>query len=306
MVLLRNTMRSLCLLIFVLAAVIGRARTPQDDAPTTRIVSLVPSLTEMLFTVGAGKQVAGISDFCMYPEAARSRPRVGGLINPNLERVLALRPDCVLLYRSQGDFAARLNQLGVSTRLLQVDTLADIREASGQLGDLTGRQDAASEFNRQMQTAFQQAEQRAADRQTSVTGIIIVSRDPAELKAMYQAGPGNFLGELFQRAGGTLALPTGAPVSREEIIRANPDFIIDMTQAPDDATTSSAPVRVSPSPAPWSSLTTVRAIRNGNLFYWKNEHALLPGPSVMQSVRQLGNVLELVTQASGPQAASSE
>src|SRR5690606_13050965 len=132
------------------------------------------------------------------------------------------------------------------------------------------------------------------------------SRDPAELKAMYQAGPGNFLGELFQRAGGTLALPTGAPVSREEIIRANPDFIIDMTQAPDGATTASAPVRVNPPPAPWSHLTTVRAIRTGNLFYWKNEHALMPGPSVMQSVRQLGAVLEQVEREKSPAPVSAE
>lgn len=255
----------------------------------------------MLFTIGAGDQVVGVSDFCQYPVEAKTRPRAGGLINPSLERVLALKPDVVLLYRSQGDFSAKLASLGVRSELSQVDTITDIERVMVLLGGITGRSAAAAELNAKLRDRLADVQRQSADLPTSVSGVIIVSRDPAELRSMYQAASGNFLGELFLLAGGKLAISEGSPVSREDIIRANPQVIIDMTQAPADGNTTT-PVKARDVPYPWNTLTTVDAVRSGNVYALKDSHAMLPGPSVMDTAAQLSKLLKEVLGATGRSA----
>src|SRR5205814_810512 len=73
-----------------------RARLPGRAAPPARIVSLVPSVTEILYALGAEERLVGVTDFCDYPPAARQRPSVGGMVNPNLEAIVALKPDLVI------------------------------------------------------------------------------------------------------------------------------------------------------------------------------------------------------------------
>ncbi len=261
------------------------------DPATTRIVSLVPNLTEIAFTLGAGNQVVGVSDFCQYPPEAKQRPAVGGLVNPSLEGVLRLRPGVVLLYRSQQDFANRLGQLGIPSELFQVDTLADLYAAIDRMGKVTGYTSAAVELTGQIQRDLNEVTERA-DTKPAVTGIVVVSRDPAGLRSMYQAAAGNFLGELFQIAGGKLAVPGGAAISAEDIIRANPRVIIDMSPTEGSASAAAdALPRVQQEVRQWSRLSTVPAVRTGQVYHWSDPHSLLLGPSIIDTVRQMERIL---------------
>lgn len=266
--------------------------TAGASAATTRVVSLVPNLTEIAFAVGAGDQVVGVSDFCLFPPEARQRPSVGGLINPNLEAVLRLQPDVVFLYRSQRDFAARLSQLGVRSQLLQTDTLADFYNAVEIIGKETGETTRAERLITGVRAGLDRLRQgKPSDQRPK--GIVIVSRDRATLRSMYQASSGTFLGELFVIAGGRLAVPEGAPISMEAIIRANPDIIIDFSTAgSDDATTTTAiNPEPFPAPSPWALLTTVRAVQTGAVYRWTDPHALLLGPGVVDTAKKMQQIL---------------
>jgi len=263
-----------------------------DDKPTTRIVSLVPNLTEIAFAIGAGHQVVGVSDYCVYPPEAKTRPSVGGLINPSLEGVLKLRPDVVLLYRSQTDFAARLKTLNVKTELFQVDTLQDLYAAIAQMGILSGAANGAAKLQQDLQAGLDAVKKKAANRKP-VRGIVVVSRDPAGLKSIYQASSQHFLGELYRLAGGTLAIPGGAAITREDIIRANPEVIIDLSSsAIGSDSESTGDAQPSAKVGPWDSLVTVSAVRNRRVYQWTNPHATLLGPSIIETAQTFRAILE--------------
>src|SRR3990167_3771317 len=113
--------------------------------PPARIVSLVPSVTEILFALGAEDRLVGVTDFCDYPPAARRKPRVGGMLTPSLEVIAALRPDLVVATTegNREETFAQLRRLGVPVYLVAAHHLADVWDAIARLGALTGREAAA-------------------------------------------------------------------------------------------------------------------------------------------------------------------
>src|SRR4051812_15022492 len=127
-------------LIFTLVAVVVIATTPSAQIPSRpqRIISLVPALTEMLFAIGAGPQVVAVSSFDEYPPQVKNLERVGALLDPNLERILALKPDLVAIYGSQQDLQTQLTRAGIAVYSYRHTGLADISSTIRQLGERTG------------------------------------------------------------------------------------------------------------------------------------------------------------------------
>ena len=122
----------------------ARAASPQ------RIVSLSPAITELLYALGAGDRVVGRTTWCDYPPQVRAVPSVGDGLNPNLEAIVARRPDLVVLYRSalNETAARRLGELGIATAVLRQDRLEDLADDAGVLGRLTGRAAAGDSIAR--------------------------------------------------------------------------------------------------------------------------------------------------------------
>ena len=111
--------------------------------PPTRIVSLAPGHTELLFAIGAGDRVVGRTRWCDYPPAVDAIPSVGDGLNPNVESILARNPDLVVFYASPSNepAIARLEQLGIATVSMLTDDLADFIRAADLLATLTGEKD---------------------------------------------------------------------------------------------------------------------------------------------------------------------
>lgn len=287
------------LIVFMMAwlGVISPARlfcgtASKADHGTTRVVSLVPNVTEIAFALGAGGQMVGVSDYCFYPPEARQLPRAGNLMNPSLETVVRLRPDVVFLFRSQADFAARLRALGIKSELFAVDSLAELYTAVEQVGAWSGQTSEAATLTGRIRNDLDGLRAaRDEDAATSggakmVRGVLIVSRDPAGLRNMYQA---TFLGELFELAGGKLALPGRTAVSAEEIIRANPDVIIDFSYG--ESAGAKNQMGLAKLMGPWGRLSTVSAVKNGRVYGWSDPHVLLLGPGVVDTARQMKELI---------------
>src|SRR5215475_12130091 len=113
-------MRVSTLIVLLLAVQIRSA--PQ------RIVSVAPGITEILFALGAGDRVVGDTTYCNYPEAAKTKPKVGGYTTPNLEAILALRPNQVIMMKNRPDVAQKLRQTGIEVVELQPENVAGIYE----------------------------------------------------------------------------------------------------------------------------------------------------------------------------------
>ena len=115
-------------------------------APPVRIVSLVPSVTEIIFALGGEARLVGRTDFCDYPDAARGKTSVGGMVNPNLETIATLRPDLVIATSSGNTVETfrQLTRLGIPVYQVAADRIAEMKEVVRRLGALTEREDAVA------------------------------------------------------------------------------------------------------------------------------------------------------------------
>jgi iron complex transport system substrate-binding protein len=122
--------------------------SPADRPAPQRIISLVPAATEMLFAIGAGPRVVAVSSFDRYPREARELPRVGALLDPDLERIIELVPDLVIVYATQSDLREQLTQLGIPLFVYShaglEDILTTIETLGARVGSAAGAEEAVS------------------------------------------------------------------------------------------------------------------------------------------------------------------
>ena len=279
-----------CLLLVALAAPF-RARAGDGpaaaaaDGPTTRIVSMMPNATEILFALGAADQVAGVSDYCAFPAEAARKPRVGGLLNPNIERLLLLRPTRVLLHSGQGELAARLAGAGVRAELLRADTVEDVFDSVGRLGALTGRGREADAMLAGLRASIPWPPPAPGDDtgSTAPRVLLVMAREPGSLRGLYAGGPRTHLGQILVAAGGRNVLDADDPrpsrqVGIEELIRANPDVVIDFSATDSGAAADRADTERLMEP--WRALATVGAVRDGRVHFVTDPHLAVPGPAM--------------------------
>ncbi|MBH23847.1 MAG: hypothetical protein CMH57_05135 [Myxococcales bacterium] len=267
--------------------------TPDALPPGQRIVSFVPALTEIAFDMGLGPRIVGVSDFATWPpEPIKALPRVGGLVNPNLERTLALTPD--LLLASPTLEAVR--ELGEAQKIPVVaprtESIEDIYAAYAALGEATGERarakEAAEALRRELE-ALKGATKATGDARPRV--LLVVGRDPGSLKGLYAAGPGSFLDELLVLAGGRNALPKTESlwpaISKEYVLAHPPEWILEFNASP----TADPEVKTREAREAWAAMPSLKAVKAGRVRGLTGAHLLLPGPRVAQTVRAIQVIL---------------
>jgi len=269
------------------AAPAHAARRVVDDAGDTvavpaaaqRIVSLIPATTELLFAIGAGASVVGRTAWCDYPAAASAVPNLGDGISPNIEAVLASRPDLVLLYNSAQNAAtaSRLRSLGIATLRLNTDALADVDRVGRLLGGLTDHASQADSMASVFDTALAAATGPAPVRAPKVL-LLVWEQPPMTI------GRGSFLNELVERAGGRNLFAdvrsTAGTVSIEAVAARDPDLIL---------TTSAGPVAFAERPE-WR---TVRAVRERRFLPVTGSEFNRPSPRAPAAIRELARRLRV-------------
>jgi len=179
------------------------AAMQQRTTSAVRIVSLVPALTEMLFAIGAGPQVIAISSYDEFPPEVTSLPRVGALLDPDMERILALRPDLVVSYGSQTDVQAQLARAKIRVFSYKHAGLAGVFTTLKDLGAAVGRPAESDNLARQIRTGLDAIQARVRGRPQPRT-LLVFERDPASLRGVYVSGGVGFLHDMLGIAGGVL------------------------------------------------------------------------------------------------------
>ncbi len=257
---------------------------------STTVVSLLPSFTETVYSLGFGDCIVGVSDFCRFPEEARTKPRAGGLLNPHLERIVALRPRVVVLSQAHKELEAKLNKLGIETLSVATDDLEDVYAMTEACGQLFGRRDLARQMADGWRACLQGLAQETSGPRRPRT-LLVVSRQPGELRDLYVATPRSYLGQLLSYAGGENVacskLSAYALVSKEEIIGWNPEVIIDLSlgEALGDSAAAQGQAEV------WRKLATIDAVRQNQVFMLGDPHLTIPGPAMCETARTLANLL---------------
>ncbi len=220
------------LLFVTLLAACGTPPARAPSGPARRVVSLAPSITELLFAIGAGDQVVGRTTYCKYPPAALAVPSVGDGLNPNVEAIVARRPDLVVLYRSPHTDAAsrQLEAMGVRTLVMHHDRLEDIALTARQLGDATGHAAAGATIARTVDSVL--TAPPPSDLHARLA-VVVWDNPPIVI-----AG-GSYLDQLIHLAGAVdvfrdIDTPS-ATVSIETIAARDPDWIVVLREKEDSA-----------------------------------------------------------------------
>jgi ABC-type Fe3+-hydroxamate transport system substrate-binding protein len=256
-------MPRLTLLAFVLALCACCVPASCFAAPN-RIVSLIPSITEDLFAIGAGPQVVAVSQFTDYPASAARLPAVASFLSVDAERIVRLHPDLVVGITAQGSLVADLRRAGVHVELLHNDSFDDLFSTLARLGNLSGhpREAAALAASLRAQTARLV---RSVPRGTRPKTFVVLGTAP-----LFTVGDGSYIAHLIGLAGGVNASglrDAYARYSAEALLARQPDVIV--------ADTYSG-VRAVLNEPPWNAL---RAIRNGRLYVLQDAAILeRPGP----------------------------
>ncbi len=271
----------------LLAAAGGLAA--QHEPVPRRIVSLVPAVTEMLFAIGAGPQVVGVSRFDRYPPEVVTRVRVGGLLDPDLERLLALRPDLVIVYRSQTELEARLRQLGVAVIGYAHGGIGDIPRLLRELGRRTGHGAHGEAVARQVEAELARVRRAVAARPRPRT-LLVFGREPGSLRSLYASGGVGFLHDLVELAGGRNVFGhirrESLPITTEAVLAAAPEVIVEIR-----AGSSEALAPHSDDLEVWRILAAVPAVRAGRVHLLIGDELVVPGPRIGLAARRLAATL---------------
>lgn len=264
-------------------AIVGAQPTPQ------RIVSLVPSVTEMLFVMGAGPRVVAVSSFDHFPTDVDRLPRVGALVDPDLEKILSLRPDLVITYGSQNDLTAKLTSANVPTFAYRHGSLGDITATLRELGRRLGLAAKAESVAAGIEQDLDRIRTRVSTEARPKT-LLVIGREPRSLRALNVSGGYGFLHDLLELAGGTNVFGEikreSLLVSTETILARAPEVILELhyTEAP-------SRTLVEQERAAWSLLSAVPAVKHGRIELLFGEELVLPGPRVIITARAFARAL---------------
>jgi iron complex transport system substrate-binding protein len=239
--------------------------------------------------MGAGPQVVAVSSYDEFPPQVKSLPRVGALLDPDVERILALRPDLVISYGSQTDLQAQLARANIRVFSYRHAGLAGVFNTLKELGAAVGHAADGERLAREIRTGLDGIETRLRGRPKART-LLVFERDPASLRGIYVSGGVGFLHDMLGIAGGVNVF---ADVARESV---QPSIETILARAPEvilevRATGLLAPADVAQARRAWSALASVPAVQHGRIAILTGEHLVVPGPRVVQGTDAFARAL---------------
>jgi iron complex transport system substrate-binding protein len=269
-----------------LAAVALAGAVPQ------RIISTSPGITEILFALGAGSRVVGVTDYCVFPPEVKKIPKIGSWASPNMEVIVAARPDLIIVQKTAVHDAARFRSAGLHTLEVHLDRIADIYSAIAAIGAEAGVPDRSRQLTASIRKELGDIQSRVAGRRPASV-MFVVGRTPGSLEGIIAVGSTSYLSEVIALAGGRNILSDSRvaypKVLHEEILARNPEVIIDMGEHADAAALTEP--QIASEVALWGRYGSVSAVRNHRVHIVASEMYVVPGPRVVDCARSLARLL---------------
>jgi iron complex transport system substrate-binding protein len=271
--------------VLLVALTCGLGWTPvaAQDAPR-RIVSLAPSVTEVLFEAGVGGRVVGVTSYCRYPRAVLALPKIGGYLTPSYEALVALQPDLVVTLAEHADIEPRVLALGIPLLRLDHRSLEGIAHSIELVGTRCGAarraQPAADALRETLAGVTRLVAGRARPR------VLICFGRAEDFRRLTAAAPGTIHHDLITQAGGANVLTSRAvaypTLSAEGVMRLDPDVIIEFSPAGGDPAARRRQ---------WRRLDAVRAVRNGRVYVFTGDFLSVPGPRFARFARTIAQAM---------------
>jgi iron complex transport system substrate-binding protein len=253
----------------------GRAPIPK------RIVSLAPSVTETLFALGLGDRLVGVTTFCDYPPEAQRIPKIGDFINPNVEAILAKRPDLVIGVSgaTDPDKAREMERLGLKVTLLSVSSLKEILRSIRLIAGVVGRQAAGERLVSSLQAQISRV-QKMVGGAPRRSVLIVVGLQP-----LIAVGKKNFIDELITLAGGeNITGSVSQPwlnLPAEYVVAKAPQVIIEAGMGTEQEESGKG----------WADLKSIPAVKERRIYSYRSDKILRPGPRFGEALEEIARLI---------------
>jgi len=292
----------MCLLLLAIMLVSAAACSSTESTPGTvtddmgrqvrlksepqRIISHVPSITETLFALGLGDKIVGDSDYCDYPEAAKTVPKIGGYFTPNIEAIVALNPDLVLTDGYVPELITKLDSLGIPLAVIDPKDINGILRDIELLGNVTGSQKEATELTGDMKKRIDAVSWKVVP--LSYRPSVFYVFDATDTTKPWTAGPGSFVDALISLGGGEniAAISSDAWIqfNMEELVDADPEILLVDSHM---GTAVISPEELKKLPG-WQNLTAVKEKR---IYTIDGDLVNRSGPRIVQGLEDIAKIL---------------
>jgi iron complex transport system substrate-binding protein len=276
------------LLSLVLCACTAPPNASNPNAAPERVVSLVPTVTEILFALGAGDRVVGVSDFDNYPPEAMERPRVGALINPNVERIFQLQPDLVITYGTQFLLQERLAAAGIRQYPFVSGSIQHVLESIRALGREMGLAEESDRLSSEIELTLESIREGSRENRPKV--LLAHNREIGTMGSFYTGGGRSYFDELIEIAGGQNIFgdidENIFQPSLEEVLKRAPEVIIELLPSDPEGK-----ARIDQRLADWQALAAVPAVRKGRVYVLSGDHLLLVGPRLHLAAAEMAEAI---------------
>ncbi|MCK4738318.1 MAG: ABC transporter substrate-binding protein [Deltaproteobacteria bacterium] len=266
----------LILLLFQSTEAFGQELN-MNKKPPLRIISLAPNMTEIIFALGLGDKLIGVTDFCDYPPEVKTKSKIGGMTNPSIEAIIRLKPDLVIMTTDgnlQG-FEKKLLRLNIPTHVFLARTISDYTKSIRELGLALGVEKRANQYATETEIALKRLKALGERRKTQ-SGVFIVWPEP-----LIVAGPGTFTAEAMAIVGLTNVAQNARTAwpkfSLEELIRSSPEIILTSKKHKEDYLFSNNFIK---------KLGSTPAIQNNRIFF-TTDALLRLGPRTIGGIEEL-------------------
>ena len=266
-----------------------------EDLPKkscSRIVSLAPSITEILFALGLGDKVIGVSEFSNYPSQANAIAKVGGLLNPNYEAIVAAKPDLVIFFENMPGMSDKFDSLKIEGLAVKHDRLDEILDSIQIIGRYCGKSQEADKIVSDIRTKIKSIQRQITGGNMPKVLISLghdYSKDASEKpQNIYIAGNDGFYSEMVKLAGGQNAYEGKLPfpmVNVESIITMNPQIIIDIAPVETRPTESEITVKQ------WKNCDLIDAAKNDRIYVFTEDYTAIPGPRFILTLEKIARII---------------
>lgn len=260
------------------------------QANTHKVISLAPSLTEIVCAIGGQSTLVGVTDFCKFPEAVEKLPSVGGYLNPNVEVITSLEPTLVLALPEHRDVTERLTLLGIKVATIRNWNLEDLYVSFDELGKLLSLEKQADTLSKHLkeQQAPYQRNPQSRKRCMLVLGDMSVS-GKEDVDEIYLVARNGFLNDLLELAGGENVWKQKRPyfpkVGQESLLNMDPDIIIELI-----------PIKgindqqLNAKKAAWAKIPYLKAAKE-DYYVVALEHVMQAGPRYLETLQQISAII---------------
>jgi iron complex transport system substrate-binding protein len=284
--------------VSVLAALMGCGRGERhaeirrnDDPYPSRIISLSPSITEILFALGLGDRVAGVTRFCKYPPEAQKKTAVGGYYDPDYEAILRLNADLIIMLPEHAASKKNIESLGAAILVVDHTTIEGMLRSIETIGNRCGAPVRVKKLSDSLRAGMERIG-RATAALAKPRVLVTLGRGMASgsLDNLFVAGPGTMYDEFLTLSGGVNAMPAKGvqfpQISLEGIYTLDPDIIIDMT--PDLRAYNLTREKVM---AEWKKAERVRAVAENRVYLLEDDYVTIPGPRIVGTVALMAHAI---------------